>query len=59
MVYLVSKPGSQHWGLCSHRKLENHVNVGTVSIWDAKERMRMSPLAAKGRLGENFLKKID
>ena len=33
MVYLVSKSGSQHWGLCINWKSENHI-VGTISIWD-------------------------
>ena len=28
IVYLVLKPGSQHWGS------DNQVNVGPVSIWD-------------------------
>jgi hypothetical protein len=46
MVYSVLKPGSQHWGLCIPRELENHINVGPVSIWDVKEPMRTTSTLA-------------
>ena len=42
MVYLVLKPGSQHWGLCILCESENHVKVGPVSVWDVKEPLRMT-----------------
>ena len=44
MVYSVLKPGSQHWGLCIPRELENHNNVGPVSIWDVKEPLRTASI---------------
>ena len=40
MAYLLLKPGSQHWGLCIPHESENHVNVGTISIWDIKSNRR-------------------
>ena len=46
MVYLVLKPGSRHWGLSIPQELENHVNVGPVSIWDVKEPLRMTSTLA-------------
>jgi len=36
MVYLVLKPGSEHWRLCIPCESMNHFNVGPVSIWDVK-----------------------
>ena len=40
MVYLVLKPDSQHWELCTPHESENHVNVGCVLMWDIKEPVR-------------------
>ena len=41
MVYLVLKPGSQHWGLCIRCESKNHFNVGPVSIWDVKKTLQI------------------
>ena len=42
MIYLVLNPGPQHWGLCIPHESENPINVGTVSIRDLKEPLRMT-----------------
>ena len=39
----VIEAGSQHWGLCIP---VNHVNVGTVSIWDVNEPLRTTSTQA-------------
>ena len=46
MVHLILKPGSQHWGQCIPRELENQVNVGPVLIWDVKEPLRKTSTLA-------------
>ena len=46
MVYLVLKPGSQHWGLFIPQESENHVNVCLASVWDVKEPLRMTSTLA-------------
>ena len=54
MVYLLLKPGSQHWGLRIHRESDNHVNVSPVSIWDIKEPLRTTSTLAVTTLSANI-----
>ena len=48
---VVTKSGSQYWGLCIRRESVNHVNVGPVSIWDVKEQLRTTSTLAVTVLG--------
>ena len=45
-VYLVLKPGSQHWGLCIPHESEHRAYVGPISIRNVKERPKMTSTLA-------------
>ena len=39
-------PGSKHMGTVYPLRIQNHVNVGPVSVWDVKESLRMTSILA-------------